>query len=69
MCVPFTVLSHLLGRTCLPHRAAASGTGDSTSLPADFFAPVEAQVCEGSSGLQQQEEVEEVAEAWAARSR
>lgn len=67
---PFTVLSHLLGRACLPHRAAASGTGDSTSLPAGVFAAVEAQVCEGSSGLQlHEEQVEEAAEAWAARSR
>lgn len=65
---PFTVLWHL-GRTGLPHRAAASGTADSTSLPAGFFAAVEAQVCEGSAGLLLDVEMEEAAEVWAARSR
>lgn len=67
---PFTVLWHLSGRTGLPHRAAASGTADSTSLPAGFFAAVEAQVCEGSAGLPLDVEMEEAAaEVWAARSR
>lgn len=51
------------------NRAAASGTADSTSLPAGFFAAVEAQVYEGSAGLLLDVEVEEVAEVWAARSR
>lgn len=64
---PLTILSHLLRRACLPHRAAASGMGDSTSLPAGFLIAVEAQVCEGSAVLLPDDA--EVAEAWAARSR
>lgn len=49
--------------------AAASGMGDSTSLPAGFGAAAEAQVCEGSAGLLLAAEEAGVAEAWAARSR
>lgn len=33
---PSAILLHLLHRICLPHRAAALGTGDSTSLPDGF---------------------------------
>lgn len=49
--------------------AAASGTGDSTSLPTGFSLSVKAQVCEGSAWMLLDAEEEEVAEAWAARSR
>lgn len=49
--------------------AAASGTGDSTSLPAGFWLAAEAQVCEGWAGLLLAAEEVGVAEAWAARSR
>lgn len=65
---PSTILSHLLRRMCLPHRAAASGMGDSTSLPAGFLVTVEAQVCDGSAGLLLDADAE-VAKAWADRSR
>lgn len=61
-------LHYPLRRICFPHRAAASGMGDSTSLPAGFQVAVEAQLCEGSAELLLGTDVE-VAKAWAARSR
>lgn len=64
---PSTVPSHLLGRACSPTGAAASGMGDSTSLPTGFLTALEVQVCEGSARLQLDAEVE-VAVACAARS-
>lgn len=61
-------LHYPLRRICFPHSAAASGMGDSSSLPAGFQVAAEAQLCDGSAELLLGAEVE-AAEAWAARSR